>query len=333
LTDETTDREDRRWLDAAARLAWRARPASSPNPPVGAIIVADGRTAGLGWTADGGRPHAEARALAEAGELARGATAYVTLEPCAHRSPRGPACADLLIEAGVSRVVVAIEDPDPRTAGNGLSQLSEAGIAVRLVDSAEAERSLEGYLTRAKQERPHTTLKLAMSLDGRIATASGESRWITGPEARAHVHARRAQCDAIVVGGETWRQDRPRLDVRLPGLAARSLRRFVLSRSEEPEGVTVLRSPASLGGHTQLQHAYVEGGAGAAAAFFAEDLIDRLDIYRAPIIIGGGSPAIADFGLRDLATAHGRWRLVEALQLGSDRYEAYHRVRALSPAD
>ncbi len=317
---------DARWLDAAARLAARARPQSRPNPAVGCIIVKHGVVVGRGWTQAGGRPHAEAVALAQAGDNARGATVYVTLEPCAHRSERGPACCDALAEAGIARVVAALEDPDPRTAGQGLARLRECGIEIALLPSPAAEDSLTGYLTRARRNRPHVTLKLALSLDGCIALASGESRWITGAPARAHVHSRRAMSDAILVGGGTWRGDSPRLDVRLAGLEGRSPECWVLT-SRPIEGAQAIAAPTAITQMDGVQYLYVEGGAQTAAAFLAEDLVDRLELYRAPILIGGGAPAIGDIGLPNLATAHDRWRLAERRQLGSDTFEAYQRTR------
>lgn len=320
-------RSDAHWMSAAARLASRGRPVSRPNPAVGCILVNDGVVVGRGWTHDGGRPHAEAAALEQAGDEARGSTAYVTLEPCAHRSERGPACSDLLVQAGVARVVVGVGDPDPRTAGKGIERLREAGIAVDRLVSPEAEASLEGYLTRAQLGRPHVTLKLALSLDGRIAMEDGTSQWITGEEARAHVHSRRAMSDAILVGGATWRHDRPRLDVRLEGLESRSPARVLLTRGIPPDGVKVINDPAQIAGLDDVQYLYIEGGAGAAASFLAADLVDRLEIYRAPILIGNGMPALGDIGLASLADAHGRWDAVESRQLGSDAFTAYRRIR------
>lgn len=314
-------------MGAAARLASRGRPISRPNPAVGCIIVKDGVVVGRGWTRLGGRPHAEAVALDRAASAARGATAYVTLEPCAHRSERGPACSELLAEAGVARVVIGIGDPDPRTAGKGLERLRSAGIEVSTITSPEAEASLAGYLTRARQGRPHVTLKLALSLDGCIAMADGESQWITGEEARAHVHSRRAMSDAILVGGATWRHDRPRLDVRLEGLEDRSPDRVLLTRGIPPDGVKVINDPAQIAQLEGVQYLYVEGGAGAAASFRAADLVDRLEIYRAPILIGSGRPALADIGLESLADAHGQWKLEETRQLGSDTFTAYRRTQ------
>lgn len=317
---------DTRWLESAARLAARARPASYPNPGVGCVLVRDGVVVGRGWTAEGGRPHAEAAALAQAGDTARGATAYVTLEPCAHQSPRGPSCSDLLVEAQVARVVVGVEDPDPRTAGKGLARLRQAGIAAEHLPSPASEESLAGYLSRARFQRPHVTMKIALSLDGCIAMASGESQWITGPEARAHVHSRRAQADAILVGGGTWRADKPSLDVRLPGLEGRSPQRVVLTRGVAPDGVKVINTPDQIAG-LDAQYLYVEAGANIAASFLAEDLVDRLELYRAPIVIGGGRGAVGDLGLEALAEAHGRWTRVEHRQLGSDGFDAYSRTR------
>ncbi|HKT85423.1 MAG TPA: bifunctional diaminohydroxyphosphoribosylaminopyrimidine deaminase/5-amino-6-(5-phosphoribosylamino)uracil reductase RibD [Novosphingobium sp.] len=314
--------EDARWLAAAASLAARSRPISRPNPGVGAILVKQGKVVARGWTQAGGRPHAEAAALAAAGEEARGATLYVTLEPCAHQSQRGPACADLACASGLTRVVIGCMDPDPRTSGSGMKRISEAGIAAEYVASAACERSLSGYLIARRLGRPEVTLKLAMSLDGCIALASGESKWITGPEARAHGHAMRARADAILVGGGTLRADKPRLDVRLPGLEARSPERYVLTRGQAPKGWRALPSPKAITWMEGFQYLFVEGGAGTAAAFLGAALVDRLLIYRAPVILGG-RPAIGDFGLASLGSAHGQWRLGERRQLGSDTLEVY----------
>lgn len=321
-------RGDRDWLEAAARLGSRGRPASAPNPAVGCIIVKEGRVVGRGWTMPGGRPHAEAVALEQAGTEARGAIVYTTLEPCAHESDRGPSCADLLREAKPARVVIAETDPDSRTDGKGIARLRSSGVAVDRIDSRAARASLAGFLARQRLGRPHVTLKLALSLDGCIALASGESQWITGEQARAHCHSRRAMSDAILVGGGTWRADRPRLDVRLPGLEQRSPQRIVLTRGVPLDGARIINEPAQIGRLDSIQYLYIEGGAGVAASFLAEDMVDRLDIYRAPIVIGGGRPAFGDLGLPDLAAAHGRWALVERRQLGSDCFEAYDRLRS-----
>ncbi|MEO5866023.1 MAG: bifunctional diaminohydroxyphosphoribosylaminopyrimidine deaminase/5-amino-6-(5-phosphoribosylamino)uracil reductase RibD [Sphingomonas sp.] len=330
MSDDRLSR-DERWMAAALALAERGRGRTAPNPNVGCVIVRDGRVVGRGWTQPGGRPHAEAAALAQAGEKSRGATVYVTLEPCAHASPRGPACAGLLIAAGVARVVAAIRDPDSRTDGAGFARLGDAGIAVETGVGAEAAwRSMAGFLTRRALGRPHVTLKLGLSLDGATATASGQSRWITGAEARAHAHLERSRHETILVGRATWEADAPALDVRLAGLEERSPRRAILSSRPGPVGgqgdnVIRLSAPqdvATLAG----DHLLVEGGAATAAAFLAADLVDRLLLYRAPILIGGGR-TLPDIGLTDLAAAHGRWRLHDARTLGSDRLEVYERVR------
>ncbi len=316
-------------MRAAIALAGRGRALSSPNPAVGCILLREDRVIARGWTDRGGRPHAEAMALEAAGEAARGATAYVTLEPCAHTSARGPACADLLIQAGVARVVIAVQDPDPRTNGDGIARLRAAGIAVDTgVAEAEAKASLAGFLTRQALGRPFVTLKLATSLDGQIALADGSSRWITGNEARAHAHIERAHHDAILVGGGTFRTDAPRLDVRLPGLEHRSPRRVLLSRmGDAPPGWTAIASPHDIGSLEGVDWLMVEGGAEVAAAFLAEDMIDRLLLYRAPVLIGQGRCALGDIGLTDLAEAHGRWRLEDTRLLGNDRMESYQRMR------
>lgn len=321
--------DDLRWLDAAARLAARARPLSRPNPAVGAIVVKDGRVVGRGWTQPGGRPHAEAIALGQAGPAANGAALYVTLEPCAHASPRGPACADLVAASGLSEVVIGCGDPDPRTAGGGVARIEAAGILARLSPSPTAEASLAGYLMRQRRGRPHVTLKLATSLDGRIALGDGSSRWITGPQARAHCHVERARADAILVGGGTLRTDQPRLDVRLPGLESRSPARWVLTRGAAPQGWQALPSPAAISDMAEVQYLFVEGGAETAAAFIAADLADRLLLYRAPIVVGAGKFCIGDIGLIDLAAAHGRWSLADQRRLGSDALEVYERTPCL----
>ena len=327
----TGERPDSDWLNAAAALAERGRPLSRPNPAVGAIVVRDGRVVGRGWTQPGGRPHAEAIALEMAGDAARGATLYVTLEPCAHASERGPACADLSAAAGLARVVAAVRDPDPRTSGAGFERIVSAGIATALVPCPAAEASLAGYLSQRQKGRPQVTLKLALSLDGAIALASGESQWITGLQARAHAHLERARADAVLVGGGTLRADAPKLDARLAGLEARSPERWVLTRGAAPEGWQAIASPSAISAITGVQYLLVEGGAQTAAAFLRADLVDRLLIYRAPIMIGGGLPGIADLGLTDLSAAHGRWRQSDSRRLGNDRLEVYQRTPC-SPA-
>ena len=336
-------------MAAALGLAERGRGRTAPNPNVGCVIVATGRIVGRGWTQPGGRPHAEAMALAQAGDEARGATAYVTLEPCAHVSPRGAACADLLIAAGIARVVIALGDPDPRTDGSGIARLRAAGIEIVAgVMAEEARASMAGFLTRRALGRPHVTLKLALSLDGAVALADGRSKWITGADARGHAHLERARHEAILVGRGTVAADAPALDVRLAGLEARSPRRVVLSSGGSPakagaqgserrvsdpgllpsqeHGVEVIRAPQDIATLDGVDHLLVEGGAQTAAAFLREDLVDRLLLYRAPILVGGGR-TLPDIGLSDLADAHGRWTLADARRLGSDRLEVYQCAR------
>ncbi|WP_404714289.1 bifunctional diaminohydroxyphosphoribosylaminopyrimidine deaminase/5-amino-6-(5-phosphoribosylamino)uracil reductase RibD [Sphingomonas sp. MMS24-J13] len=341
-------------MAAALALAGRGRGRTAPNPNVGCVIVKGGHVIGRGWTQPGGRPHAEAMALAEAGDAAAGSTLYATLEPCAHVSPRGPACADLIVAAKPSRAVIAIGDPDPRTAGEGFARLRAAGIVVEEgLLAAEARRSMAGFLTRRSLGRPFVTLKLATSLDGAIAMASGESRWITGPEARAHAHLERSRHDAILVGRGTWEADAPRLDVRLPGLKERSPERFVLTSSplrrqgpmslpadppledgrdgplpSQARRVKIIDSPQAIAALPNVDHLFVEGGAQTASAFLAADLVDRLLLYRAPILIGAGKPALHDIGLAQLPDAHRRWALADARTLGSDRLEVYERQRS-----
>ncbi len=215
-------------MRAALTLAARGLGRVAPNPAVGCVIVKDGRVVGRGWTQPGGRPHAETEALAQAGAAAAGATVYVTLEPCAHHG-KTPPCAEALVAAGVARVVAALEDPDTRVAGRGLQILRDAGIAVDLgVCRMQAERLNSGFLKRVLKGQPLVVLKLATSLDGRIATHSGHSQWITGPLARRRAHLLRSRADAILVGSGTAVFDNPRLDVRLPGFEDRRPLRVVV---------------------------------------------------------------------------------------------------------
>jgi diaminohydroxyphosphoribosylaminopyrimidine deaminase / 5-amino-6-(5-phosphoribosylamino)uracil reductase len=315
-------------MAAAIALGERGRGRTAPNPHVGCLIVQSEAVVGRGWTQPGGRPHAEAMALAEAGEAARGASVYVTLEPCAHEDGRGPACASLLAEAGPVRVVIAVGDPDPRTNGLGIERLESAGIEVVTgLMGDEAERSMAGFFTHIRLGRPFVTLKLAMSIDGRIALASGESKWITGEEARAHAHMERALSDMILIGRGTLEADDPRLDVRLPGLEDRAPRRALLTTGPPVDGWTRLSSPQAIRTLADVNDLLVEGGAETASSFLHGDLVDRLLIYRAPILIGAGKAALADIGLDSLAAAHGRWRQVEARPLGIDTLEVYERQR------
>ncbi|WP_236781569.1 bifunctional diaminohydroxyphosphoribosylaminopyrimidine deaminase/5-amino-6-(5-phosphoribosylamino)uracil reductase RibD [Aurantiacibacter gangjinensis] len=316
--------DDARWMAAAAALSERARPLASPNPGVGAIIVKNGVVIGRGWTQAGGRPHAEAVALAQAGEAACGATLYVTLEPCAHRSQRGPACADLTAGAGLARAVIGMCDPDPRTATLGAGKLRDAGIDTRILGWPAHMLGLAGHEVHLSQGRPHVTLKLAMSLDGCIAAASGESQWITGPAARAHTHRERARADAILVGGGTLRADNPRLDVRLDGLEERSPRRVALTSGDVPEGWTAIRSPQEIAALEGVRYLMVEGGEQTASAFLAAGLVDRMLIYRAPILLGDGLRAIGDAGRHTLDAAFaGGFALEDRRMLGSDTLEVY----------
>ncbi|RAI60125.1 bifunctional diaminohydroxyphosphoribosylaminopyrimidine deaminase/5-amino-6-(5-phosphoribosylamino)uracil reductase RibD [Roseicella frigidaeris] len=244
MTDRDPDPEaDRDHIAAALAIARRGLGNTWPNPAVGCVLVRDGQVVGRGWTQPGGRPHAEAVALARAGAAAEGATAYVTLEPCSHWG-RTPPCCDALIKAGIRRVVVATGDPDPRVDGRGLQRLRKAGVIVELGLGGPAARALNaGFARRITRGLPLVTLKLATTLDGRIATAGGESRWITGPEARREAHALRARHDAILVGSGTVLADDPELTPRLPGTARVPLARVVAdSRLRTPLDSRLVRT-------------------------------------------------------------------------------------------
>ncbi|MEM6888006.1 MAG: bifunctional diaminohydroxyphosphoribosylaminopyrimidine deaminase/5-amino-6-(5-phosphoribosylamino)uracil reductase RibD [Pseudomonadota bacterium] len=225
---------DARHMAHALALGRRGLGRTAPNPAVGCVIVKTGRVVGRGWTQPGGRPHAETAALKQAGVHARGADAYVSLEPCSHQG-KTPPCAEALIDAGIARVVVAVRDPDPRVDGTGLALLRDAGIeVVEGVGADEALRDNAGFFARVTQDRPFVTLKLASSFDGRIATGTGESQWITGAPARRAVHAMRAAHDAVMVGGGTARKDDPSLTVRGLGIAHQPTRVIVSRRLDVP---------------------------------------------------------------------------------------------------
>ena len=314
-------------MAAALTFGQRGTGRTGINPSVGCIIVKDGRIVGRGHTQPGGRPHAEAAALALAGEAANGADIYVTLEPCAHKSDRGPACIDLLLDAQPGRVIIALKDPDPRTAGKSIEQLEKAGIKVDLgVCEEAARRSMAGFLSRIVKGRPHVTLKLATSLDGQIAMVDGTSRWITGEAARAHVHLERARADAILVGSGTLRADNPSLDVRLADLEDRSPQKIVFTSGEVPDGWQSVRIPEDIAG-LPYNTLIVEGGAATASSFLKAGLVDRLLLYRAPILIGDGHSCLGDIGLSDIADSHGQWVLNDSRKFGLDRMELYEAAR------
>jgi diaminohydroxyphosphoribosylaminopyrimidine deaminase / 5-amino-6-(5-phosphoribosylamino)uracil reductase len=277
-----------RALDLAAAAAGRGY----PNPTVGAVVVRpDGSIVGEGVSEPAGGPHAEATALDAAGEAARDGTLFVTMEPCAHHG-RTPPCAERVLEAGVARVVAGCADPNPE-AGGGAERLRAAGVDVELLDLPEAKRQNEAWRTWVSAGRPHVILKLAVSLDGRVAVPG--RRWVTGAEARRRVHELRAAVDAVGVGMGTVRADAPRLDVRDAPVVRRP-RRLAFGRGPLPEGSQLeLRSGplreelAALAGEG-VQSLLLEGGPTLATAFLADGLVDRLLVFVAPVIAGAGPP-------------------------------------------
>jgi diaminohydroxyphosphoribosylaminopyrimidine deaminase/5-amino-6-(5-phosphoribosylamino)uracil reductase len=358
------------FMGMALALARRGMGETWPNPTVGCVFVGEGRVVARGRTARGGRPHAEAAAIAAAREAGRdlaGTTAYVSLEPCSHHG-RTPPCADALVEAKVARVVVGTGDPDPRVGGSGLKRLRDAGIeVVEGVRRAEADEINAGFFLRVWQGRPLVTLKLATSLDGRIATAGGESKWITGEDARARGQLLRTSHDAIMVGIGTAAADDPELTCRLPGLAERSPVRIVVDSKARlgrdsrlvagaktvpvwlvcteaaqtaalgASGVEIIKVPASSTGAVDLPAALaalggrgltrvlVEGGGRLAASLLAADLVDRLAIFRAGVMIGGdGLAAVAGYGLEKLGLAR-RYTRQSLQEIGTDVLETWAR--------
>jgi diaminohydroxyphosphoribosylaminopyrimidine deaminase/5-amino-6-(5-phosphoribosylamino)uracil reductase len=352
-------------MGAALSLAARNLGQTWPNPAVGCVIVdAQGHVVGRGWTQRGGRPHAETEALKMAGGAARGGTAYVTLEPCSHHG-KTPPCADALIAAGIARCVAAIEDPDPRVSGSGHAALRNAGIVVETGLLADAARRLNaGFLKRNLETLPLVSLKLATSLDGHVATRSGDSKWITGEEARLFGHRLRATHDAIGVGSGTVLADDPELTCRVPGLEDRSPVRVIFDRRgrtpahakllSDGRPAWILTSPGMIkkrlqkpheaieidenGGpeawlrracealaHLGLTRLLIEGGPTLATAFLAADLVDTIYWFRAPRVIGGdGLPGVRPMSVDRLGQALG-FRMGDRRQFGNDVLELYER--------
>lgn len=359
--------DDARWMSLALSLGRRGMGRVWPNPAVGCVLVKDGRVVARGWTQDGGRPHAEAEALRSAGAKASGATAYVTLEPCAHIG-QTPPCATGLIDAGVARVVIAASDPDPRVSGKGIAMLEAAGIAVTTgVLAKQANRDHAGFLSRITQGRPMVTLKLAMSFDGRIATASGESQWITGPQARRHVHAMRARHDAVLVGAGTARADLPSLTVRdmavthqptrivvsrnldLPRTGplfetAREVPVWLVHGPDAPDairqswadaGARLISADGSARGSLQalgaegITRVFCEGGAGLAAALLTDDLVDELVVFCAGLAMGAdGLAGVGPLHAEARLADIARFTLDRVAQVGADTAQFWHRPRS-----
>lgn len=348
-------------MRAALALGARGLGQTWPNPSVGCVIVKDGHIVGRGRTQAGGRPHAETEALRVAGSQARGATAYVTLEPCSNWGRTQP-CSKALIDSGVSRVVAGCVDPDPRVNGSGLDQLRAAGIEVTAgVLEEECRQAHLGLYRRILSKRPAVTLKLAQSLDGRIALANGVSKWITGPLARRHAHRLRAQHDAIMVGSGTALADDPELTCRIEGLERSSPVRVVLDRRGrlpvtsrlvqsagdvplwivcgEPsidligQGIEQLQ-PASFEVEAMLEllaergltRLLVEGGAKLAGSLLRANCVDRLEIFTAPRVLGGDATASTD--ALDLQAIEERphWRHIDRRDLDGDRLDVYTRI-------
>ncbi len=359
---------DQRFMAIALALAQRGLGTVWPNPAVGCVIVRDGMVVGRGWTQPGGRPHAETEALTRAGTSARGATAYVTLEPCNHYG-KTPPCTEALIDAGIARCVVACGDPDPRVSGSGIARLRAVGIETVLGPGTNEARALnQGFFLKVERSRPLVTLKLATSLDGRIATHTGHSQWITGATARAWGHGLRARHDAILVGVGTAIADNPELTCRLPGLADRSPLRvvadsrlslsltsnlvrdahrlplWVVCRSDADKsrikafracGVDLLPldhgAPGTISAAALLAalaargitRVLVEGGSRLAGSLFAAGLVDRLEWFRAPLLIGGdGLAAVSGFGVDTLNLA-ATFDCIGVRRAGDDLWESF----------
>ena len=301
----TTAAQDIPWMQAALELARQGIFSTAPNPRVGCVIVKGGEAIGKGFHVRAGEPHAEAHALREAGAAARGATAYVSLEPCAHQG-RTPPCADALIAAGVARVVVACRDPNPLVAGQGIARLQAAGIDVTEgVCEEEAQALNSGFFRRITTGRPFVTVKLAASLDGKTALANGESQWITSEAARADVHYHRLAADAIIAGTGSIIRDNARLTARYPTELPNQppLRVIIDSRLRTPRGVN---------------NAFVEAGASLAGAFLEQNLADEILLYLAPCLLGSGARELVQLPPLQRLSDRMRARIDDCTPIGAD---------------
>jgi diaminohydroxyphosphoribosylaminopyrimidine deaminase/5-amino-6-(5-phosphoribosylamino)uracil reductase len=340
--------DDQQYMDEAFALAERGRGSTHPNPLVGAVLVRDGEVVGRGWHLAPGEPHAEAMALAEAGSRARGATLYCTLEPCSHHG-KTPPCADALVEAGIGRAVIALRDPDPRVDGQGMRRLREGGVEAELEDArygARARRQNAPFLKYHETRLPLVTYKAAVTLDGKVAAAGGDARWISCLESRRAVHGLRSRADAVMVGVGTVRQDDPELTVRLA--EGRDPVRVVITRDGvlpwgskllatahrtptivvadqvteavrtrlSARGAEVLEvGPAGLRGALQalaargLLDVLCEGGPTLAGELLAGGLLDRVLLFVSPLIVGRGAPDL--FAAPAVTAVGGAWRLTD----------------------
>lgn len=336
MTTVPADHEDARFMALALALGRRGLGNAWPNPAVGAVVVKDGVIVGRGWTMPGGRPHAETEALRRAGAAARGATLYVTLEPCSHHG-KTPPCADAVMAAGIARVVSAIEDPNPEVAGQGHARLRANGIAVTVgVGAAEAARAHAGHIRRVRDGRPHVTLKLAVSADGKAGLAGRRPIAITGEPARDRVHVLRATNDAILVGVGTAIADDPALTCRLPGLAHRSPVRVVLDASLRlpPAGVlarTACEVPvwvfAAVGAPAERERALRGDGVEVMRVAAAGGRLDLAEVLRllatrgiTRLMVEGGPTVAAAFVAADLADEAFLFRA--PIRLGPDALDA-----------
>lgn len=314
----------------AVARADQSRLLAPPNPWVGAVVVSTDGAAFEGSTQRPGSNHAEPEALALAGDRARGATLYVTLEPCAHHG-RTPPCVDAILTAGIVRVVVAVEDPDPRVAGQGIAALRAGGVEVTVGPGRrEVEQQLAPYLTHRRTGRPYVVLKLASTLDGRTSAADGTSQWITGPEARRDAHRIRAESDAILVGAGTVRADDPSLTVREviapDGAAPREPLRVVLGRADRSAAIQPCHEIAGVPGDVLdelgemgIVQLMIEGGAGVAGQFHRAGVVDRYVVYLAPAVMGGddGAGLFSGPGASSIAELS-RLQLDQVVKLGND---------------
>ncbi len=342
----THSQADINYMNLALALAKRAVGNVSPNPAVGCVIVKNNQIISVGITAPGGRPHAETIAIEKAGDNARGATAYVTLEPCCHIGKTSP-CTDALIAAGIKRVVIATIDEFHKVNGGGIKQLKEAGIEVLLgVCEEESQRINAGFFSVHRNNRPYITVKIATSLDGKIATKTGDSKWITGDIARRYAHLLRAQNDAIIVGSGTVIGDNPELTCRLPGLEKESPIRVILQgkrkispdckllkssenvpvwqfEAEDSNGQVNLAKMLQMLAEKGMTRVLVEGGQKILQSFLEQKLIDELVWIRAPIIVGNdGIAAISGLGIEEITSTINPGKVVSR-KLGNDTLEIY----------